>query len=192
LTPNQPLARTSNHNIEAIMFRAVAILSLLFSTLPTTLAQFNNQQNNEAAGQSPCGTGGCGAGNTLASAPSLPSHPATGKWQTEDFRPTDASVSCAVVKYDSTVSRPVLHLLCPGPDVFAPLRVHLSLTWKNENEMPAIMRSLPVDISRSVNFKSRPGVSRVELRFQDPQARRSIKEWITFTEVNVGLVVPPK
>lgn len=174
------------------MFRAVAILSLLFSTVPT-LAQFSKQQNNEAADQQPCGTGDCGTGNTLASAPSLPSNnPIRGKWQTEDFTPTDASVSCAVVKYDSTVSRPVLHLLCPGPDVFAPLRVHLTLTWKNENEMPPIMRSMPVDISRSVNFKSRPGFSKVELRFQDPQARRSIKEWVTFTEVNVGLVVPAK
>jgi hypothetical protein len=172
------------------MFRAVAILSLLFSTLPS-VAQFSNQRSNQVT-QAPCGPGACGTGKTLASAPSLPSNPVTGKWQTEDFKPSDASVSCAVVKYDSTVSRPVLHLLCPGPDVFAPLRVHLSLTWKNENEMPPIMRSMPIEISRSVNFKSRPGISRVELRFQDPQARRLIKEWVTFTEVNVGLVLPPK
>jgi hypothetical protein len=110
----------------------------------------------------------------------------------QDFRATDDSVSCAVVKYDSTLALPILHLLCPGPEIFAPLRVHLALTWRNVSEVPSVMKSMLVDKSRSVRFKSKPGDSRAELSFHNPQETRSTKKWISFTAVNVGLVLQQK
>lgn len=174
------------------MFRIVGLLALLFSVLPALAQNINPQGNNQSA-QASCPSGNCINENNFAAAPSLPSVPVKGKWEVEDFKNSDASVSCSVVKYDSTLARPILHLICPGPDVFAPLRVHLSLSWKQVSEIPAIMRSMLVDVSRSVKFKSKLGESRAELTLQDPQATaRATKEWITFTDVNVGLVVPPK
>jgi len=101
-------------------------------------------------------------------------------------------VSCAVVKYDSTLALPTLHLLCPGPEIFAPLRVHLALTWKNVSEIPLVMKSMLVDMSRSVKFKSKPGDSRAELTLQNSQRTQSMKQWISFSDVNVGLVLPKK
>jgi hypothetical protein len=169
-----------------MFFRALSTLLVLFSA-SLGLAQVINETHESP--QPGCASGNCSNANQLASAPSLSSRAGSGKWEVQDFKSSDdAFIYCAVMKYDSTVSRPTLHLLCPGPDVFAPLRVHLALTWRNGNEIPLVMRSMQVERSSSVRFKSKPGASRAELTLQDPLAARSTKQWITFTEVNVGLV----
>jgi len=126
--------------------------------------------------------------------PTLATRPGAVKWQIEDFTPTDSSISCAVVKYDMDEFMPILHLLCPGPQVFAPLRVHLTLTWKTPDEVPESMQNMLVDAASNstVRFKSRPGESRVELTLRDAEEKQSLKEWVKFTKVNVGLVAPPQ
>src|SRR5258707_1206967 len=82
-----------------------------------------------------CPSGGCTDRNA---APALifPSHPVPGKWEVQDFKGTNASISCAIMKYDLTTSFPILHLLCPGPQIFAPLRVHLTLSFADAKEIP--------------------------------------------------------
>lgn len=170
------------------MLRIVGFFALLFFSL-SGLAQVTNQQTTQAN----CLSGSCMNSSDIPQPASLPSVPVKGKWEVEDFKTSDNSVACAAVKYDSTVTRPVLHLICPGPDVFAPLRVHLTLSWKKAIEIPAVMRGMLVDMSRSVKFKSKLGESKAELTLHDPQATmRTTREWITFTDVNVGLVVPSK
>lgn len=170
-----------------MLFRTLALSCAFFLALPAFCQTGSNQGNTQST--QACPSGRCVNANNFAPAASLPPVPVRGKWETEDFKPSDASVSCAVVKYDSTVTRPTLHLLCPGPDIFAPLRVHLSLTWKHVSEIPSIMKSMLVDVSRSVKFKSKPGKSKAELTLHDPQDAHSTREWITFTDVNVGLVL---
>jgi hypothetical protein len=171
--------------------RALALFAVLLLALPGVGQVSGNKiasQNNQAV----CQSGNCKVDNGLPATASLPSVPTRGKWEVEDFRPSSDSVSCAVVKYDSTAALPKLHLLCPGPEIFAPLRVHLSLTWKDVKEIPSVMRRMLVDTSRSVKFKSKLGDSRAELTLHDAQSTQSIKQWISFTDVNVGLVLPQK
>jgi hypothetical protein len=177
-----------------MLYRTATICALILccaSFAAIAQVKSNIGQYGTGASQPNCSAGGCAA-NSPAVAPSLPRTPANGKWETEEFKASDASVSCAVVKFDSSMAMPILHLLCPGPDVFAPLRVHLTLTWRNEIEIPDVMRSMVVDTSSAVKFRSKTGDSQAEITFRDPQASDSRKEWITFTNVNVGLVVPPK
>jgi hypothetical protein len=173
-----------------MFFRTLAISSALFLALPA-FCQFGGKQYNTQTAQA-CPGGPCANANNFAEATSLPSVPVRGKWETEDFKASDASVSCAAVKYESTDNRPVLHLLCPGPDIFAPLRVHLALTWKHVSEIPSAMKNMLVVMSRTVKFKSKPGSSKAELTLRSPQDAHSTTEWITFTDVNVGLVVPQR
>jgi hypothetical protein len=171
--------------------RLSSIFFILFSSA-SLLAQ-NNPTSSDVNSQPGCTSAECKTQDQVASAGSLPSIPSKGKWQVEDFKTTDASISCSVAKYDSTASRPILHLICPERDVFAPLRVHLTLSWKDVAQIPLSMRSMLVDTSRVVRFKStRAGESRAELTLQAPNASRSIREWIKFTDVNVGLVLPNK
>jgi len=173
---------------------SVRILSIFFVLLASaSLIAQNNSNSSGPKSQSGCTSAECKTQDQLASAGSLPSVPSKGKWEIEDFRTTDASISCSVAKYDSAAARPVLHLICPERDVFAPLRVHLTLSWKDAAQIPQTMRSMLVDTNRVVRFKSRGvGESSAELTLEDPDASRSIKQWIRFTDVNVGLVLPDK
>lgn len=173
---------------------SVRISSIFFALLSSaSLIAQNNPSSSEAKSQSGCASVECKTQDQLASAGSLPSIPSKGKWQVEDFRTTDASISCSVAKYDSTAARPILHLICPERDVFAPLRVHLTLSWKDVAQIPLSMRSMLVDTNRAVRFKSHGiGDSSAELTLQAPNASHPIKEWIKFTDVNVGLVLPNK
>lgn len=178
-----------------MLYRMATTFALLICASFAAVAQetTNIGQYNTGAAQPSCPAAGCTSNsNNSAGGSSLPSVSVNGKWEVQDFKASDSSVSCAVIKFDSALAMPILHLLCPGPEVFAPLRVHLMLTWKNAFEIPNDVRRMLVDTSRSVKFKSKPGDSQAELTFHDPQATNSKKEWITFTEVNVGLVLPPK
>lgn len=170
-------------------------LSSIFFILLTSasLIAQNNLNSSDPKAQPGCTSAECKTQDQLASAASLPSIPSKGKWQVQDFKTTEASISCSVAIYDFSPARPVLHLICPERSVFAPLRVHLTLSWKDTAQVPLIMRSMLVDTNRAVRFKSRGiGDSSAELTLQDPKASRSIKEWIKFTDVNVGLVLPDK
>lgn len=173
-----------------MFFRILAFSSALFLALPAYCQSGVNQETSQT--KQSCPDSNCLNTNNFAAATSLPSVPVKGKWKTEDFKASDASVSCAVVKYDSTDTRPTLHLLCPGPDIFAPLRVHLALTWKHVSEIPSIMKNMLVVMSKSVKFKSKPGKSKAELTLRDQEDNHSTTEWVTFTDVNVGLVVSQK
>lgn len=165
-----------------MLFRTLCVISLLLpSSLihaqgrPADLQQKPAYQLNAPADGSP----------------SLPTEPAKGKWEVEDFKPTDASISCSVVQYDTSQPKPILHLLCPGPQIFAPLRVHLALTWKEATEVPVMMKNMLVDLNSLVKFKSKPGDSKAELTLHNPQDTESLKRWVSFTRVNVGLVLNP-
>jgi len=172
----------------------VRISSVFFVVLSSaSLIAQNNPSSSNTKSQSGCASAECKTQDQLALAGSLPSTPSKGKWQVQDFKTTDASISCSVAIYDYTPVRPVLHLICPERSVFAPLRVHLTLSWKDAAQVPLSMRSMLVDTNRAVRFKSRGiGDSSAELTLQAPNASHPIKQWIKFTDVNVGLVLPNK
>lgn len=121
-------------------------------------------------------------------APVFPTKPTNGKWEVENYkRSSDASVSCMVVKYVAE-SKPQVDLLCPGPQVYAPLRVHLSLTWAEAKDVPTAMKNQQVDTNAAVRFKSKPGSPMAELTLRNGDARPQ-KEWISFNRINVALVL---
>ena len=175
--------------------RMLSFVLIVLSPL-ATFAQVSDKAANSDQMPSNCPGGSCRNVNNVAAATapnSLPSTRVQGKWEVLDFKATDASVSCSVVKYDATVPLPILHLLCPGKDVYAPLRVHLTLSWKDVAQIPAEMRNMVVDMNSVVKFKSsKEGDSKAELTLQDPHVARLSRQWITFTQVNVGLVLPNK
>ena len=167
--------------------------AILFVLLSSAFLIAQNTPDGVPKQKTRCMSVECKAQEDLAAANTPPPVPSNSKWKLEDFRVSDATVNCSVVKYESALARPMLHLICPEQQVFAPLRVHLMLTWRQLTEIPPAMRSMLVDTSRVVRFKSpEPGISSVELTFQDPKDSRSVKQWITFNDVNVGLVLTSK
>ena len=102
------------------MFRKFCILALACSAF-RCLAQLSGSSTDRAVAS--CLFGSCITGENPAAAACLPSAPVRGKWEVEDFKRSDASVSCAAVQYDSTVACPVLHLICPRPDVCSVARI---------------------------------------------------------------------
>ena len=138
-----------------------------------------------------CPSGNC-TDHSAAQAPIFPSYPVPGKWEVADFKSTNSSVSCAIIKYDLTTRLPILHLLCPGPQIFAPLRVHLTLSFADVKEIPKDMHDMLVDFNRAVRFKSRAGESQAELTLHAKQDTQTETKWVKFTKVNVGIVLPEK
>jgi hypothetical protein len=174
-----------------MLFRTAILASLLvFSVIASA-------QNNSPTLQSPpCPAGAnCSAvASNSSDTPALRTRNDASRWQIEDFKPSDAAITCSVVKYEWDDVMPIVHLLCPGPQVFAPLRVHLTLTWKNESEVPQAIKTMRVETDRNstVQFKSQTGESRVELTLCDAEETQTLKEWVKFTKVKVGLVPTQK
>jgi hypothetical protein len=125
--------------------------------------------------------------------PNVPSAavPSNGKWEVLDFKPGSGSVSCGVVKYEVTDLKPTVHLLCPAQEIYAPIRVHLTLTWKSIEEVPSVLRTMYVDLTQVVKFRSAPGQDpSAELTLEEAQKTHPQKQWIHFSKVNVALVLP--
>jgi hypothetical protein len=138
-----------------------------------------------------CESGPCS--NLAASdrGPVFPTIPSKGKWESLDFKPdSNGSVSCGVVRYEISDAKPTLHLLCPGPQLYAPLRVHLALTWADAKEVPQILRTMRVDAASPVKFKSSPGNAAAEVTLSGDRNAPSQRQWIHFSKVNVALVLP--
>jgi hypothetical protein len=135
-----------------------------------------------------CPNGSCT--QQKATPPIFPSHPVPGKWEVQDFKASNSSITCSVIKYDVTSSMPILHLLCPGPQIFAPLRVHLTLTFADIKEIPNDMRNMLVDFSKAVKFKAKKGESQAELTLHAKEDTQMQTKWVKFTKVNVGIVLP--
>jgi len=168
-----------------MLHRTVCIASLLVLTLAAHTQVKNTQP------QEPCTAGNCTIFTPLERRPVVPSHPTNNK--ALDFKPGDASVSCAVVRYELSQMQPILHLLCPSPEIYAPLYVHLVLTWSEPAEVPQDMKNMLVDSNSPAKFKSINGNARAELTLHDAQRTRSQKEWVEFTRIsNVGLVLIPQ
>lgn len=166
----------------------------IFTCVCAFTLSLHAQSGGSVTDQSQCPAGAaCSNFHAPERYPALATRPQDGNWQIENFTPIDAAITCSVVKYEVDELMPILHLLCPGPQVFAPLRVHLTLTWKTPSEVPEAMQNMLVDqaSNSTVKFKSRPGESKVELTLRDADDAQSLKEWVKFTKINVGLVVPP-
>ncbi|HYX52530.1 MAG TPA: hypothetical protein VE783_03710 [Candidatus Limnocylindrales bacterium] len=169
-----------------MLYRNLCLIAFIL----TALAAQSQTSSNQTASMAPsCLAPNCADVNP-SKAPVFPTHQVQGQWVTEDFKSTDSSVSCSVVKYDNSQPKPILHLLCPGPQVFAPLRVHLSLTWKQISDIPAKLQHMLVRTDALVKFKSKKGESKAELTMSDPQAGGSSREWVSFNSIEVGLVLP--
>jgi hypothetical protein len=164
---------------------------LLFVFICLLAFPLSAQQLNSGDNGQKCPGGNC-TNYGVANAATFPSHPVPGKWQVEDFKSTDSSVTCSIMKYDSTTNLPILHLLCPGPEIFAPLRVHLTLSFASVKEIPRDMHDMLVDFNRAVRFKSKSGDSQAELTLHAKEDTQTQTKWVKFTKVNVGIVVPEK
>lgn len=163
---------------------SIASLSLFLLVSVTTHAQAVPNQR--------CAGGPCSNLVPPDRGPVLPVVPSNGKWETLDFKPGTGSVSCGVVKYEVTDLKPTVHLLCPGPQIYAPIRVHLALTWQSLEEVPPVLRTMYVELTNPVKFKSIPGKdASAELTLDNGQKTHAQKEWIHFTKVMVALVLPP-
>jgi hypothetical protein len=173
-----------------MLFRTAILAGLI------PFSVFINAQNNGPTLKVPsCPAGAnCSSSITTNDAPVLHTRNDATRWQVEDFKPSDASITCSVVKYEWNDVMPIVHLLCPGPQVFAPLHVHLTLTWTDESEVPEAIKTMRVETDRNsaVQFKSQPGESRVELTLCDAEETQTLKEWVKFTKVKVGLVPTQK
>jgi hypothetical protein len=182
LTANLNVGISSN-DTEAVMH--YRMLSFFICLLAIPLSAQNLTSSSDVP---KCPRGVCS--QESAPPPIFPSHPVPGKWEVQDFKTTNTSISCAVTKYDVTSSMPILHLLCPGPQIFAPLRVHLTLSFADVKEIPQDLHNMLVDLSRAVKFRAKHGESQAELSLhakEDPQVQT---KWVKFTKVNVGIVLP--
>jgi hypothetical protein len=167
-----------------MLLRSVCIAVLFICSL-IACAQSKPAQSG---GQCPANT--CNNLTSPDTVPIFPTVPSNGKWETLDFKPGDAAVSCSVVKYELAASKPIVHLLCPDPKIYAPLRVHLALSFTENKEIPDVLRQMLVDVNSPVKFRSASGNARAQLTLHNPGQTQSQKEWVKFTKVNVALVLP--
>ena len=102
-----------------------------------------------------------------------------------DYRSVANPLSCSVVKLDKDNNMPVLHLICPARQIFAPLRVYMQLSWNELKEMPQQFDDGP--LPQIVKLRSNHSEVDVQMNVDENGTRR--QRWVAFTNlVGLGLV----
>jgi hypothetical protein len=131
----------------------------------------------------------CAPGQELAKAGKgdlLP--PMTGESLT--ITPTDKpDVTCSVVEWDGASSKPALTVLCPPPEVFAPLHVYLKLSWLKPEEVPAHAGTIHAPAKTLTKLRTNKSAVWVWLAVEEKHDAPVRGKWVAFTGlVDVALL----
>jgi len=102
--------------------------------------------------------------------------------------PNNADIKCAIVEWNPDASTPKLTLLCPPLEVFAPLRVYLTLSWEKPEQVPRDYRKIIASPKTPTKMRStRKGVF-VWLKVQRNHEGEPPVRWVSFNYlVGIGL-----
>ncbi len=102
--------------------------------------------------------------------------------------PNEAEIKCAIVEWNPDASTPKLTLVCPPSEVFAPLRVYLSLSWEKPEQVPRDYRKIIASPKTPTKMRSsRKGVF-VWLKVQRNHEDEPPVRWVSFNYlVGIGL-----
>ncbi len=105
--------------------------------------------------------------------------------------PTDLpDVDCAVLQWNEHSSdAPILTLLCPPSQIFAPLRVLVKLTWRDEEQAPVDSEKLLIAPGEKTRLRTRKDRALIQLTVLDNKGRPR-KTWVSFTGVADVALLP--
>jgi len=117
----------------------------------------------------------------------IPCHAQSDPWASvgKGLRQSSKPISCTVMKLDKARAVPILHLLCPAKQVFAPLRVYMQVSWNELKEVPQSVDELA--LPSVVNMRSNH--SEIDVQMDVDQDGKHSRQWFAFTNlVGLGLV----
>lgn len=108
-------------------------------------------------------------------------------WPTGRARNLD--IPCAVLDWDTEAPTPKLTLLCPPSEVFAPLRVHLKLSWDKSEHVPEDCSQILAPPKTHTKVRADRGALFVWLKIQGKE--KSKARWVVFNHI-VGIALQPE
>lgn len=101
-------------------------------------------------------------------------------------------LNCAVVRWNKGPEKPVLTLICPPEEVFAPLRVVFGLSWSQPTDIPPQVGNVTLSPGDLVRFRLDSKDAHVLVPVRRAVDRQTERGWLRFTAVvQVGLVTEP-
>ncbi len=154
----------------AVLLFAAALVALLIFSPVSPLAQKVSQPGSE--------------GNLL---PSRTGEPLT-------LKPIDLpDIQCSVADWKNTAPKPVLTLLCPPQEVFAPLRVYLKLSWLKPEDVPGNSANILAPPKTPTKLRTNKGGALVWLNFDPAAKEKPQAQWVQFNGVvDVALLAEPR
>lgn len=98
--------------------------------------------------------------------------------------PTDRpDVSCSVVEWSAASSKPALTVLCPPPEVFAPLHVYLKVSWLKAEDIPAYAGAIHAPAKTLTKLRTNKSAVWLWLSVQEKHDAPLRGKWVAFTGV---------
>ena len=94
-----------------------------------------------------------------------------------------SEVKCSVVEWNVTMPRPVLTLVCPPEEVFAPLRVYFKLSWAMPKDIPSNYLNILAPPRAQTKLHWTRAELHVLLPIKGEGGGKAETKWVIFTEV---------
>ena len=100
------------------------------------------------------------------------------------LKPLDSpDIQCSVFSWRSTPLTPILTLLCPPADVFAPLHVYLLLSWRDQENAPSYAQGIKASPNSLTFLRTSKTTALVSLDVLNKETNRFERRWVSFDAV---------
>jgi hypothetical protein len=94
-----------------------------------------------------------------------------------------SDIKCSVLEWNTGLPKPILTLVCPPEEVFAPLRVYFKLSWATPEDVPSDYLAIVATPRGQMKFHWTRDELHVLLPIKrEGREKRQVK-WVVFTEV---------
>ncbi len=117
-------------------------------------------------------------------------------WQRNQnpFKPGNAvrssDIKCSIVEWVDTPPKPELTVVCPPPEIFAPLRVFLKFSWVDSKDVPKDVAKVVAKPRAETKIQLGKANIKVFLKMSKDADDSGKEKWVAFNALQAFAIVP--
>lgn len=100
-----------------------------------------------------------------------------------------SDIKCSIVEWNNSSPKPALTVVCPPPEIFAPLRVILKFSWVDSKDVPREAAKVVAEPRNATRIQLGKGNVRAFLKVSD-HSDTTKEKWVVFNSLQSFRLVP--
>jgi hypothetical protein len=103
-----------------------------------------------------------------------------------------SEIRCSIIEWENNAPKPLLTVVCPPPQVFAPLRVFLKFSWLDTKDVPKEAAKVVAEPRTETKIMLGKGDIKVFLKISKGGDDTGKEKWMAFNALQGFTIIPSK